>query len=163
MADHAFILKLGAIVITDNDVDIPFEGEPYLANDSLYVVEDVPETAGSIPEVLFSVICPVGSPQYLLLSSDPGPIECVVRFVEYVPSEWQKRWEFMGILSEGSMNNYLYTGRIEHIISWKIRSRRPVMWTNSAQQAAHPGDKGLEYVHEIQDIRSSIKWNGINA
>lgn len=163
MADHAFILKLGAIVVTDNDVDISFDAETYLANNSLYVVEDITETAGSIPDVLFSVICPVGSPQYLLLSSDPGPIECVVRFVEYVPSEWQERWKFMGILSEGSMNNYLYKGRIEHIISWKIRSRRPVMWTNSAQQANHAGDRGLEYVHEIRDIHDSIKWKGFEA
>ena len=84
-------------------------------------------------------------------------------FVEYASSAWNKRWEFMGILSEGSMNNYLYNGRIEHVINWKIRSRRPTIWNDSAQKAAHPGDKGLEYVHEIQDIRSSIKWKGIDA
>ena len=163
MADHAFILKVGDIVITDNDRDIVFDTETYLANDSLYVVEDVLETAGSIPEVVFSVICPAGSPQYILLSSDPGPIECLVRFVEYVPSDWEKRWEFMGILSEGSMNDYLYRGRIEHIINWKIRSRMPILWTNSAQQARHAGDRGLEYVHDIENINDTIKWKGIDA
>ena len=44
MADHAFILKISStvpIVVTDNDVDITFGGDTYLANESLNVVEDL--------------------------------------------------------------------------------------------------------------------------
>ena len=165
MAPQAFVVKLDTIFITDHDQDITFDGETYEANDSLMRVQEITERYDSIPRVGFSVICLPTTDLYLLLNDDPGPIECSMVLVEFsVPDdEWQKRWEFKGILSSGSMRDYLYEGAVEHIISWKLRTRKPLMWDNTTQQNRHLGDLGLEYVHEIEDIRSTVTWRGSEA
>ena len=163
MEDHAFVMKLGSLLMTDNDQDIVYDGTTYLADGSLFDVKDVTDTFSSIPRVEFSVICRPGSDQYNLLNDDPGPIEGAIFFVELVSAAWESRWEFRGILSSGSMRDYLYEGSIEHIISWKLRTRKPLLWDNSTQQGRHAGDLGLEFIHEIEDIQQAIDWKGINA
>ena len=164
MADHAFLLSLSNLLyVTDNDVDINFGGIPYLADDKLLVVEAISDVSGSIPDVVFQIICPENSASYVLLSSDPGPISGVINFVEKGAAAWESIWTFTGILSQGGMVNYVYRGTIEHVIKWKLGTRKPIFWTDSMQKARYPGDEGLEYVHEIEDIENSISWKGIEA
>ena len=173
MADHVFIIRFDdpqspnvndkELRVTNGDQNITFGGSEYMADGSLLSVEDIVEGHSSIPRVQFSILCEEGASQYRLFSADPGPIECLVRYLEYSTSGWQSRWEFIGILSRGQMANYRYRGEIEHIINWKLRTRKKRIWSHSAQKAAYPTDNGLQYAHIITDIRDAIAWKGIDA
>lgn len=150
------------LAITDNDESIIFDGVTYEADDTLIGIGNVDDVAGAIPQVSFSVICDLGTTQYQFFSSDPGPVECELQFLAYGTS-WESKWRFIGILSRGTMVKYRYDGIIEHVISWKMRTRKPLMWNNSTQKSRYASDNGLEYIHEIDDIRNSIAWEGSNA
>ena len=162
MADYAFVFKMGDLALTDNDEDISFGGTDYKADDTLIGIGNVEDVIGAIPQVSFSIICDVGTEQYQKFSSDPGPVECEIRFLAN-SNGWKSEWEFIGILSRGTMVEYRYDGVVEHVISWKMRTRKPIMWNHSAQKARHPEDNGLEYIHEIEDIYNSVAWRGSDA
>ena len=61
-------------------------------------------------------------------------------FVEYdeATSAWAKRWQFSGILGEGHMEYFLYSGLIEHRLAWLLRNPRRIFWNRQTQQTRLP-------------------------
>ena len=171
----AFLLALNdAIYLNDYDRDIEYNGQTYKADRSLAQIAEIKDGA-ILPKLGIQVICK-RKDLYQLLQTDPGPIPCEMFFVEYdeAAQAWAVRWQFSGILGEGQMEYYLYSGVIEHRLAWLLRNPRRIFWNRQTQQTRAPGtpehdpshplykspDMAMDYVHEIQERRQRLNWRG---
>ena len=172
----AWLLAVGRtasrLYLTDHDRDIDFEGNTYQANMRLLDVGEVTESQQVITPTSFSVSCPEGSDEYNFFADDSGLIYGEAIQVEQTYTQnaegiyeaaWLGLWRFEGILGEGGMVHHQYDGELEHKVTWRFRNPLRYYWTHQAQQARHPGDKGLEYMHQIPELRRQSQWKGINA
>lgn len=169
MANQAFLLEIGTapnrLELTDNNQAILFSGTTYQADGQLLEVSEVQEEWNAIPRLGFRVVAAPGSIAYALFASDPGPLLAQVYFVARLPAGWTKQWEYRGILSEGHLLHYRYSGTLEHIFAVRLRNPIRRRWTHASQQArtGNDADIGLEFVHEIEEKRNNLLWRGLNA
>ena len=89
------------------------------------------------------------------LLDDPGPVRVTIGWIVNKargnPSQWQvlPRTE-SGYLSDGTWSNSVYSCEVESYRG-DVDLGRPEQWSDAAQQAAYPGDKGLEYTSQLAD------------
>ena len=163
---EAALFKAGStVLITSADRDIDFDGQTYLANNSLLNIEG-PVGGGDFPGYTFQVLCPDPSPQRTLFLKATGPEPAAIFLVEAQFAQdgtlsWRQLWSFKGVLGQGSMVEELYQGRLQHIFEQRLYSPPRRYWNATSQKARtnNQGDEGAAHVATVSAGQLS-GWQG---
>lgn len=151
--------------VTNHDLNISYGEETFLADQSLTAV-DGPVGGGDFPRYSFEITCREGSPQLALFEPGSGPEPASIVIVEAVFADdgalsWQKAWEFIGVLGEGSMLEGSYSGLIQHPFEYRLHALPRTYWNARGFRARNAGDAGGDHVATIGRGLLST-WRGIN-
>lgn len=165
---NVVLFKAGTTVrVTNCDFDVSYEDESFVADRSLTEV-DGPLGGGDFPRYSFSIDCAEGTPQrdFFVPGLGPEPASIIIVESQFAASDgalsWRRLWEFIGVLSEGSMLENSYSGIIQHPFEYRLHALPRVYWNARYFRAQNVSDKGGEHVATVSRSQLSA-WRGINA
>jgi len=157
---RAYLLEVGALRLTDHDQDLTYGGQTYQGNGQLLAVRELEDSLTGIPAFQVRVACPPGQASYTLFRTDQGYQEATVHLMLYEAGSWVRRYAFAGMLGEGRMEQYVYTGQIQHLASYHFQHPIRRRWNHVWQFGGRGSDKGCQHVANIHDLVQAVQWRG---
>jgi len=148
------------IYLTNHDSAITLSSNAYTANRVLRI-QEINSAQGTPPSIQIEVICPEDEDVYDLLKTPSALIEATVYYLSSTDGNaWEEVSKFLGYLSSGQMERFLYKGVIEHAASYHFQHPNRRRWNHQDQQARDSTDTAFLDLPRIVEVRQSIDWRG---